>query len=137
MDSAELWSGLCRAARSVQWPRRISPFVEAGGVAAALRTASGSIYRGVCSDTACSLGMCAERSAVAAMLTCGEHHITHLVALMPNGKPGLPCGACRELLMQLGPQSRDIQILLDEDTLDTVTLGQLVGDWWGDSRFAE
>ena len=39
--------------------------------------------------------------------------------------------------MQLGPQSRDIQILLDEDTLDTVTLGQLVGDWWGDSRFAE
>ena len=95
------------------------------------------IYRGVCIDTACSLGMCAERSAVAAMLTCGEYHITHLVAFMPNGKPGLPCGACRELLMQLGPQSRDIQILLDEDTLDTVTLGQLVGDWWGDSRFAE
>ena len=118
-------------------PRQVSESLEAGGVAAALVTDKGNVYRGVCIDTACSLGFCAEHAAVAAMLTAGEDRVEKIVAVGSQGDIMSPCGRCRELLMQLGPQSRDIQILLDEGTLDTVTLGQLVGDWWGDSRFAE
>lgn len=41
-------------------PRVISPFIEAGGVSAAILTVSGNVYTGVRIDTACSLGMCAE-----------------------------------------------------------------------------
>ncbi len=48
------------AAKSVQNRRKISDYVEAGGVAAAVLSASGKIYTGVCVDTACTLGICAE-----------------------------------------------------------------------------
>ena len=37
---------------------------------------SGRIYVGVCVDTACTLGICAERNAIFHMLTNGEHEIT-------------------------------------------------------------
>ena len=50
------WEMLIRRARAVLNPRSISPFVEAGGVAAAILTKSGAVYTGVCIDTACSLG---------------------------------------------------------------------------------
>ena len=52
-------------------PRTISPFIEAGGVAAAILTDQGNIYTGVCIDTASTLGMCAERNAIANMITNG------------------------------------------------------------------
>ena len=69
----DTWERLYNAALQVQNPREISPFIEAGGVAAALLTKGGNIYVGVCIDTACTLGMCAERSAIANMITNGEH----------------------------------------------------------------
>ena len=47
------WEMLIRRARAVLNPRSISPFVEAGGVAAAILTKSGAVYTGVCIDTAC------------------------------------------------------------------------------------
>ena len=56
-------------------PRQVSESLEAGGVAAALVTDKGNVYRGVCIDTACSLGFCAEHAAVAAMLTAGEDRV--------------------------------------------------------------
>ena len=45
---------------SVYNPRKLSEFVEAGGVGAAILSESGKIYTGVCIDTACSMGFCAE-----------------------------------------------------------------------------
>lgn len=130
-----MWKRLYDAAKAVQCDRTISPFVEAGGVAAAILTDKGNIYTGVCIDTASSLGMCAERNAIANMITHGESRITKLVAVMPNGKVGTPCGACRELMMQLDAKSCDIEILLDTETEKTVTLGEMMPSWWGHDRF--
>ena len=45
---------------------------------------SGRIYVGVCVDTACTLGICAERNAIFHMLTNGEHEIKRVLA-MPDG----------------------------------------------------
>lgn len=132
----DLWEQLYQAARSVQRSRAISPFIEAGGVAAAVLSGSGRIYVGVCVDAACSLGMCAERSAIAAMVTQGESRIQKVVAVMPDGRAGPPCGACRELMMQLDRHSPEIEILLDYDTRRSVTLGELMPDWWGRDRFS-
>ena len=42
-----IWEELYRRAAAVRQERRISPFVEAGGVAAALLTGAGNIYTGV------------------------------------------------------------------------------------------
>ena len=126
-----IWKTLYDRARAVQNPRTISPFIEAGGVVAAILTKSGNIYVGVCIDTACTLGMCAERNAIANMITSGESEIDKVVAVMPNGKVGAPCGACQELMMQLGENSGDIEILTDFETRATVKLTELLPNWWG------
>lgn len=132
---ADIWDTLYNEARKVQNNRTVSPFIDAGGVAAALLSAGGNIYVGVCIDTASTLGMCAERSAIAAMLTHGESKIDKVVAVMPDGNVGSPCGACREFMMQLDKDSGNIEILLDRDTKKTVFLRDLLPDWWGKSRF--
>lgn len=131
----DIWEELYQAALRVQDPREISPFIEAGGVAAALLTKRGNIYVGVCIDTACTLGMCAERNAIANMITNGEHEVEKLVAVMSDGTVGSPCGACREYLMQLSKDSGEIEILTDLEYRSTVRLKELVPDWWGWDRF--
>ncbi len=131
----DIWKILYDRARSVQNPRTISPFIDAGGVAASILTKSGNIYVGVCIDTSCSLGMCAERNAIANMITNGENRIDKVVAVMPDGRVGPPCGACREYMMQLDKDSANIEILMDLDTRRTVTLGELIPEWWGRESF--
>ncbi len=134
MCNLSIWDELYSRALKVQNGRIISPFMEAGGVAAAVETVSGNVYVGVCIDTCSSLGMCAERNAMANMLTNGESKIKRVVAVMPDGRVGPPCGACREFMMQLDTESANIEILLDLSTRKTVTLGELVPDWWGKER---
>ena len=131
----DIYEKLYEAARAVQGHWVVSPFIEAGGVAAAILTAKGNIYVGVCIDTACTLGMCAERNAIANMLTHGENQIEKVVAVMPDGRVGAPCGACREYMMQLHPKSGEIEILMDYPTRKTVRLRDLVPSWWGEERF--
>ena len=130
-----MWNKLYNKAIKVQNGRAISPFIDAGGVAAAILTKQGNIYVGVCIDTASGLGMCAERNAIANMITNGESQIDKVVAVMPDGRVGSPCGACREFMMQLDKDSGDIEILIDLETEKTVKLKDLVPDWWGKERF--
>lgn len=132
-----IWDELYNAARKVQKNRTVSPFIDAGGVAAAVLTRAGNLYVGVCIDTASTLGMCAERNAIANMITNGESQIDKVVAVMPDGKVGSPCGACREYMMQLDKDSGEIEILLDLETRKTVRLKELIPDWWGSDRFHE
>ena len=125
------WAELYSAAKAVQNDREISDRVWAGGVAAAIESESGKIYVGVCVDTCSSLGICAERNAIFNMITNGEHKIKRVLAIMPDGKTGGPCGACRELMTQLAPGNyQDVQIMLDYDTGRIVTLGDLTPEWW-------
>ncbi len=127
----QIWRELHRAAKAVQKPRDISGTVSAGGVAAAVESASGKIYTGVCVDTACTLGICAERNALFNMITNGENEIRRVLAIMPDGKTGAPCGACREFMIQLMPgKAQAVEIMLDYEHEKTVTLGELTPEWW-------
>lgn len=126
-----VWKTMYDNAKAVQNGRKISDYVEAGGVAAAILSESGRIYTGVCVDTASTLGICAERNAIFNMLTHGENRISKVLAVMPNGKTGAPCGACRELMVQLMPEGyKDIQIMMDYEQEKIVTLGTLTPEWW-------
>lgn len=127
----DIWNVLYEKALSVLNPRRISSLIEAGAVASAILTKQGNIYIGVCIDTASSLGMCAERNAIANMITNGESRIDKLVAVMEDKSVGSPCGACREYLMQLDENSGDIEILVDYEKRQTKRLYELIPDWWG------
>ena len=125
------WEELFQAAKAVQKGRSISKYVEAGGVAAAIRAKSGRIYTGVCIDTCSTLGICAERNAIFHMITEGEQEIDQVLAIMPDGRTGAPCGACRELMVQLMPDSyQEIRIMLDITKEEVITLGELTPAWW-------
>ena len=50
---------------------------------------------------------------------------------MPDGRTGAPCGACRELMVQLMPEKyKGIEIMLDYGTEKVITLGELTPEWW-------
>ena len=127
----KIWNELRDAARKVVNPREISRMIEAGGVAAAVEAASGKIYVGVCVDTACTLGVCAERNAMFNMITNGENVIRRVVAIDRDGRAVPPCGACREFMTQLMPDNyRSVEIMLDYENEKIVTLGELTPEWW-------
>ena len=127
----EIWKKMYEKAKQVQVPREISKRVFAGSVAASIESSSGKIYVGVSVDTSCSLGICAERNALLNMITSGENEIKRVLALLPDGKVGAPCGACRELLVQLMPDKyKDIEIILDYESEKIIKLGELTPNWW-------
>ena len=129
MDS--IWERLYLEAKRVLLPRKVSEWMEAGGVAAAIESASGKIYTGIYVDCACTLGICAERNAIFHMLTCGEDSIRRVIAVNWDGKALPPCGACRELMAQLMPENyKSIEIMLDYEAGRIVTLGELMPEWW-------
>ena len=125
------WDRLVEAARAVWNERRISDYVTCGEVSAAILSGTGRIYTGVCIDTCSTLGICAERNAVFNMITNGEQEIRKVVAILPDGSSGAPCGACRELMVQLMPQKyKEIEIMMDYAKERVVTLGSLTPEWW-------
>ena len=127
----ECWSRLYDAARAVLNPRKISEWMEAGGVAAAVEAESGRIYTGVCVDSACTLGVCAERNAIFNMITNGESRIKRVIAVGWDGRAMPPCGACRELMTQLMPKEyQGIEIMLNNEKNEVTTLGALTPSWW-------
>jgi len=135
MKDKEIWDLLISKAKEVQNHRILSPFIECGQVGAALMTKSGNIYTGVCIDTASTLGICAERNAIHTMITNGESQIDRIVCIDSKGNAGAPCGACRELIMQLDKDSKDIKFLMNANKYEYVTMEELVPNWWGYDRF--
>lgn len=129
-----VWEELYDKAKNIRDDREVSGMISAGCVGAAILTKGHNIYTGVCIDTASSLGMCAERNAIANMITNGENEIVKLVCIDSKGNIGFPCGACREYLMQLSKNSKNIEILKDKDNNEIIKLEELIPNWWGYDR---
>ncbi|MEP6852842.1 MAG: cytidine deaminase [bacterium] len=108
---------LITAAERLLKPHRVGDRLF-GNVAAALVTASGTSYGGVCIDTGCGTGFCAEHSAIAAMVTSGEYRIARIAAVWRDREQHLyvlpPCGRCREFIRQIDPDNINTQVVLDE-----------------------
>lgn len=125
------WDRMYEAAAAVRNERKISDYVTCGEVSAAILSSSGKIYTGVCIDTCSTLGICAERNAIFNMITYGEQEIKKVVAILPDGSSGAPCGACRELMVQLMPDKyKGIEIMMDYEQERIMTLGELTPEWW-------
>lgn len=129
-----VWDELYENAKMIRNSRDVSGLISAGGVGAAILTSNHNIYLGVCIDTASTLGMCAERNAIANMITNGESEIKKIVCVDSTGNVVSPCGACREYLMQLSKISKDIEFLKDIKTKEVYLLSDLIPDWWGYDR---
>ena len=108
-----MFEDLILKATEVLNPRQLSSAAEAGSVAAALLTDSGQIYTGICIETKCSMGFCAEHAAAAAMITAGESHVVKMVAINKRGNVLPPCGRCREFISQLNDKNIEADVLIN------------------------
>jgi cytidine deaminase len=87
-----------------------------------LTTDRGNVDSGVCIDTPCGTGFCAEHAAIADMVTAGEYRIVRIVAVWNDDESqGLhvlpPCGRCREFIRQVDPANLDATVVLGRDEL--------------------
>lgn len=126
----DIWVELVNKAKEVLEPRSVSDNIDAGGVAAAILSKNGNIYTGVCIDTACSIGMCAERNALSTMITNKDSEIDKVVCIGKEENLMYPCGVCREFMMQLNKNNTNTQFLINLTTFETVTLEELLPNWW-------
>ena len=125
------WEKLEQCAKQVCNPRQLSKNSYAATVGAAIVTDRGNIYTGVCIDTPCSMGFCAEHAAAAAMVTAGENRVEGVVAVHmdDDGNTEIvpPCGRCREFLCQLHDDNHLAQVKLSDRVL---TLDELLPFRW-------
>ena len=88
---------------------------------------------------ACIKKLGAERVAALNMyMNTGETVIKRLIAFRkepPKINGGMPCGACREFLMQMSYENRNMEIITDFESRKTVLLKDIFPNWWGDKRY--
>ena len=137
----DIWEKLYSEAKKEYHPEDVTPFVCAHHVVCAVESENGEIYTGFCIES-CSgvMNLCAERVAALNMyVNSGQTVIKRMIAFRdtpPYGDgSGMPCGACREFLMQLSSENRNTEILVDYDKRQTVRLSELLPKWWGDERY--
>ncbi len=137
----DIWERLYEAAKDLYHPQEISPFLYAHHVVCALESGNGTIYTGCCIES-CSgvMDLCAERVAALRMyLESGQTQIKRCLTFrdrLPYGEgSGMPCGACREFFMQLSQANQDMEIMVNYDTREIITLAELLPHWWGDERY--
>ncbi len=121
---------LIARALSATNPRTLSPNASCGTVGSAIVTEEENVYTGVCIDTACSMGFCAEHAAAAAMITAGESRVITVVAVGADGTVMSPCGRCREFLSQLDPGNTETRVLLAGGRV--VSLRSLLPEYWAE-----
>lgn len=113
---------LYRKAKAAVNPRCLSADAKAGSVGAAILAESGKIYTGVCIETACAMGFCAEHAAAAAMITAGENRVLKMIAVDAKGKILPPCGRCREFISQLHPENLQTEVMVTEGKIVTLQI---------------
>ncbi|HEY3816569.1 MAG TPA: cytidine deaminase [Polyangiaceae bacterium] len=80
-------------------------------VGAALLTKVGHVYAG-CNVENSTFGatLCAERSAIAAMVSAGDRDPVACVVVTAGPRPGSPCGICRQVLSEFADDMKVVMI---------------------------
>jgi cytidine deaminase len=101
-------------------------------VGAALLTAEGQMFSGCnVENAAYGLTNCAERTAVfSARVATGTSEITAICIYTPTQVPTPPCGSCRQVLNEFGPDMQVRLICDGPDVIDT-SLDQLLPGAFG------
>jgi cytidine deaminase len=100
----DLVDGLVAAAKEVR-EHAHAPY--SGFFVGASLSAGGRVFTGVNIENASyPLSVCAERNAVAAMVTAGERRIDAVAVVTDAPTPTPPCGGCRQVLSEFaGPDT--------------------------------
>ncbi|MEJ6348401.1 cytidine deaminase [Holzapfeliella sp. He02] len=135
----DIWEKLFNSAKGLYNPHEVSSFIYAEHVVCALEAENGEIYTGYCFEASAGVfHLCAERAAAFNMYQFSKQtKIKRLIAFRneaPSGVGGMPCGACREFLMQLNSENAETEIMIDYNTKETIKLAESFPKWWGEMR---
>ena len=116
---------LVAAARAVR-KRAHAPYSKFT-VGAAVLDERGRVHVG-CNVENASYGLtvCAERHAVAAAVAAGARRVCAVAVASGAKPPALPCGACRQVLAELGDAATEIFIAGPTGTAERTTLAALL-----------
>src|SRR3954466_13890091 len=100
-------------------------------VGTAVLAGSGKISSG-CNVENASYGLCncAERTAIFTAATAGERTLKAVVVYTPTPTPTMPCGACRQVINEFGPQALVISVCNSAKRIET-TLPALLSEAFG------
>jgi len=117
---------LQKAARAVA-KKSYSPYSNFP-VGAAVLAGSGKIFTGTNIENA-SYGLCncAERTAIFSAVAAGERKLRCVVVYTPTETATTPCGACRQVINEFGPEARVISICDSADQIETSLSALLPG----------
>ncbi|MGR4066397.1 cytidine deaminase [Halomonas sp. LR3S48] len=101
-------------------------------VGAMVESASGARYFGANVEVAHYKGLCAEASAIAAMVSAGERHLRHVYVIGPGEHLCSPCGDCRQRIREFADAETRIHVVNAEGKLlKRYTMEQLLPDAFG------
>lgn len=89
-------------------------------VGAAVLAASGKVYSGSNIENA-SFGLCncAERTAIFTAVAAGEKAVSAVAIYTPTPLPTAPCGACRQVINEFGPEAQVISVCDSKSRIET------------------
>lgn len=106
-------------------------------VGAAIRTASGRVFSGAnVENAAYPEGICAEASAIGAMVSAGEREIVEVLTIADGTEVATCCGGCRQKLREFAGPSTPVHAAGPEGILQTFTLGELLPASFGAEHLA-
>lgn len=113
-----------RAARSSYSPYSHFP------VGAAILCGSGRIFSG-CNVENASYGLCncAERTAIFTAAAAGERLVRAVAVYTPTPTATMPCGACRQVINEFGPDAVIISVCDTADRIQTTLDALLPGSF--------
>jgi len=89
-------------------------------VGAAVVGGSGKIYSG-CNVENAAFGLCncAERTAIFTAVAAGESLVSAVAIFTPTSLPTAPCGACRQVINEFGPDALVISVCDSKNRIET------------------
>lgn len=96
-------------------------------VGAALLTNDGKIYRGCnIENAAYSMTNCAERTAIFKAISEGDKEFAAIAVVADTKRPVPPCGACRQVLLELCPKDMKVFLTNLNGDIEQLTVHELL-----------
>jgi cytidine deaminase len=107
-------------------------------VGAAVRAASGRVFVGCnVENAAYPQGICAEASAIAAMVSAGEREIVEILTVADGKELATSCGGCRQKIREFAGPGTLIHAAGPEGVRRTFTLDELLPFSFGPEQLAD
>lgn len=107
-------------------------------VASAIRTDSGDIFPGVNVEVAHFKGICAEGTAITAMVASGQYKIRDVGVIGPGEHLCTPCGDCRQRIREFADENTRIHVMDKSGVvLKTYTMDELLPDSFGPENLGQ